>query len=197
MHDAAPTPAWVLIAYLIAGVCFILALRGLSSPETSRRGNRAGMLGMGIAVATTLAIHDIASLGEIVGEGHGTLLVAPWRHDGHPDHDAAGRAAARVAASSGARLVEYPLLMWHRLQPDEAPWEQMAVLRLDEASLETKLAAIRAHASQIRGAGGAPAPLDGRFLGHFTVPLEHLVLATEPAPRPPRGQDPVAVVTHV
>ena len=29
MHDAAPTPAWVLLAYLISGVCFILALRGL------------------------------------------------------------------------------------------------------------------------------------------------------------------------
>jgi NAD(P) transhydrogenase subunit beta len=35
MHEAA-APAWVLIAYLIAGVCFILALRGLSSPESSR-----------------------------------------------------------------------------------------------------------------------------------------------------------------
>ncbi|MCH8615805.1 NAD(P)(+) transhydrogenase (Re/Si-specific) subunit beta [Sphingomonas sp. SM33] len=50
-------PAWVLLAYLIAGVCFILALRGLSSPESSRRGNRAGMIGMAIAVATTLVTH--------------------------------------------------------------------------------------------------------------------------------------------
>ncbi len=67
MHEAAAVPAWVLLAYLIAGICFILALRGLSSPESSRRGNRAGMLGMAIAVATTLAIHEIASLPEIVG----------------------------------------------------------------------------------------------------------------------------------
>jgi NAD/NADP transhydrogenase beta subunit len=67
MHDAAPTPAWVLLAYLISGVCFILALRGLSSPESSRRGNRAGMIGMAIAVLTTLAIHEIASLPEIIG----------------------------------------------------------------------------------------------------------------------------------
>ena len=44
------------IAYLISGVLFILALRGLSSPETSRRGNRLGMLGMAIAVSVTLAI---------------------------------------------------------------------------------------------------------------------------------------------
>ena len=50
-------PAWVLLAYLIAGVCFILALRGLSSPETSRRGNFTGMLGMAIAVVTTLVTH--------------------------------------------------------------------------------------------------------------------------------------------
>jgi len=58
MHEAAAAqPSWVLLAYLIAGVCFILALRGLSSPESSRRGNLTGMLGMAIAVATTLAIH--------------------------------------------------------------------------------------------------------------------------------------------
>ena len=57
MHEAAATPAWALLAYLIAGVCFILALRGLSGPESSRRGNRLGMAGMAIAVATTLVIH--------------------------------------------------------------------------------------------------------------------------------------------
>jgi H+-translocating NAD(P) transhydrogenase subunit beta len=66
MHEAAAVPAWVPLAYLIAGICFILALRGLSSPESSRRGNRAGMIGMTIAVATTLVIHDIASIAEIV-----------------------------------------------------------------------------------------------------------------------------------
>ena len=42
------------LAYLVSGVLFILALRGLSSPETSRTGNLRGMLGMAIAVATTL-----------------------------------------------------------------------------------------------------------------------------------------------
>ncbi|HMT43746.1 MAG TPA: NAD(P)(+) transhydrogenase (Re/Si-specific) subunit beta, partial [Chakrabartia sp.] len=50
------TPAWAMLAYLIAGVFFILALRGLSSPATSRRGNRNGMLGMLIAVVTTLLL---------------------------------------------------------------------------------------------------------------------------------------------
>ena len=43
------------LAYLACGVLFILALRGLSSPETSRRGNRNGMIGMAIAIGATLA----------------------------------------------------------------------------------------------------------------------------------------------
>ncbi|MEJ2408436.1 MAG: NAD(P)(+) transhydrogenase (Re/Si-specific) subunit beta [Novosphingobium sp.] len=58
---------WVAVAYLVAGVCFILALRGLSSPATSRAGNRYGMFGMAIAVVTTLITHEIASLPEIMG----------------------------------------------------------------------------------------------------------------------------------
>src|SRR3954467_412044 len=89
-------PAWALLAYLIAGICFILALRGLSGPETSRRGNYTGMVGMAIAVATTLLIHfptapvgtgvnggpisepDLVSFGEIIGAmviGGGVGLV--------------------------------------------------------------------------------------------------------------------------
>ena len=67
MHEATPLNPWVALAYLIAGVCFIVALRGLSSPATSRRGNRFGMVGMLIAVVTTLVTHEIASLPEIIG----------------------------------------------------------------------------------------------------------------------------------
>jgi NAD(P) transhydrogenase subunit beta len=47
-------PDWALIAYLAAGVLFILALRGLSSPSSARIGNRYGMAGMAIAALTTL-----------------------------------------------------------------------------------------------------------------------------------------------
>ncbi len=67
MHETAAAPAWVMIAYLVSGICFILALRGLSSPVTSRTGNRLGMVGMAIAVGTTLVTHEIAGLYEIVG----------------------------------------------------------------------------------------------------------------------------------
>ncbi|MFD1611707.1 NAD(P)(+) transhydrogenase (Re/Si-specific) subunit beta [Sphingomonas tabacisoli] len=65
MHEAAPVNPWVALAYLVAGVCFILALRGLSSPASSRRGNRFGMAGMALAVGTTLFTHELASLPEI------------------------------------------------------------------------------------------------------------------------------------
>ncbi|HEX9954270.1 MAG TPA: NAD(P)(+) transhydrogenase (Re/Si-specific) subunit beta [Allosphingosinicella sp.] len=59
-------PSWVLLAYLVAGICFIFALRGLSSPQSSQRGNRFGMAGMAIAVVTTLAVHEIANILEIL-----------------------------------------------------------------------------------------------------------------------------------
>ncbi|MEO8375309.1 MAG: NAD(P)(+) transhydrogenase (Re/Si-specific) subunit beta [Sphingomonas bacterium] len=55
-HTVTVNP-WAALAYLIAGSCFILALRGLSSPASSQRGNRFGMIGMAIAVATTLIVH--------------------------------------------------------------------------------------------------------------------------------------------
>jgi len=48
-------PPWALLAYLVAGVLFILSLRGLSSPYSARMGNRQGIAGMGIAVLTTMA----------------------------------------------------------------------------------------------------------------------------------------------
>ncbi len=60
------------LAYLISGVLFILALRGLSSPVTSRRGNLMGMTGMAIAVAVTLVL--LLSSGDL--DGATLLLIA-------------------------------------------------------------------------------------------------------------------------
>ncbi len=59
------TPAWAMLAYLVSGVFFILALRGLSSPATSQAGNRNGMIGMALAVVTTLVTHNLANIAEI------------------------------------------------------------------------------------------------------------------------------------
>src|SRR5438874_11188821 len=68
------------VLYLVAGVLFILSLRGLSSPATSRRGNFFGMIGMAIAIATTLAGHppadSIAWLLVVVGIAIGGSIGA-------------------------------------------------------------------------------------------------------------------------
>ena len=53
----------------------------------------------------------VALLVRLIKDGRRTLIVAPWRHDGHPDHDAAGRAAATTAHRTGATLLGVPDLV--------------------------------------------------------------------------------------
>jgi NAD(P) transhydrogenase subunit beta len=110
MHEAAAQPAWVLLAYLVAGACFILALRGLSSPESSQRGNRFGMIGMAIAVGTTLATHHLASLLEIgvamlIGGGIGLVTARRIQMTAMPQlvaafHSLVGLAAVLVGTAA-------------------------------------------------------------------------------------------------
>ena len=69
----AATPSWAMLAYLASGVLFILALRGLSSPATSRAGNRYGMIGMAIAVVTTLVTH-VPGIGQSFAWGNSFAL---------------------------------------------------------------------------------------------------------------------------
>ena len=72
--------------YLAAGILFILALRGLSHPTTSRQGNIFGMLGMGIAIVTTLVISPPTDAfgwllvvgGLAIGGAVGAVIEAPW-----------------------------------------------------------------------------------------------------------------------
>jgi NAD(P) transhydrogenase subunit beta len=109
MEHAAP-PAWVMLAYLISGVFFIFALRGLSSPSTSQRGNRFGMAGMLIAVVTTLITHEVASLPEIlgaiaIGGGIGWVTARKIAMTDMPQlvaafHSLVGMAAVLVAAAA-------------------------------------------------------------------------------------------------
>jgi H+-translocating NAD(P) transhydrogenase subunit beta len=108
-HGVTEVPAWVGLAYLIAGACFILALRGLSSPASSQRGNRLGMIGMAIAVATTLALLGVASLPEIaiamaIGAAIGIATARRIAMTDMPQlvaafHSLVGLAAVLVAAS--------------------------------------------------------------------------------------------------
>ncbi|HLS67933.1 MAG TPA: NAD(P)(+) transhydrogenase (Re/Si-specific) subunit beta [Kiloniellales bacterium] len=96
--------------YLIASVCFILALRGLSHPETSRNGLRFGMAGMVIAVITTLFIMPqvnfvLILLGIIVGGAIGTVIAMRIQMTALPQlvaafHSLVGLAAVLVAAAA-------------------------------------------------------------------------------------------------
>jgi NAD(P) transhydrogenase subunit beta len=101
------------LAYLVAGVLFILALRGLSHPDTSRQGNLFGMIGMAIAVATTLAAHppaDLSAWGLVIlavalGGGTGAVIARRVPMTSMPElvaafHSLVGMAAVLVAAGA-------------------------------------------------------------------------------------------------
>ena len=101
------------LLYLASGVLFILALRGLSSPATSRQGNLFGMIGMGIAMLTTLAVAPptgisgwlLLALGLAVGGGFGAVLARRIAMTAMPQlvaffHSLVGLAAVFVAAGA-------------------------------------------------------------------------------------------------
>uniref|UniRef100_UPI00197FEFD3 NAD(P)(+) transhydrogenase (Re/Si-specific) subunit beta n=1 Tax=Paraburkholderia phosphatilytica TaxID=2282883 RepID=UPI00197FEFD3 len=68
----------VTLLYLVASVCFIQALKGLSNPKTARTGNLFGMIGMAIAMLTTIAliVKEAALLGSNLALGLGLLFAA-------------------------------------------------------------------------------------------------------------------------
>jgi LmbE family N-acetylglucosaminyl deacetylase len=55
----------------------------------------------------------------LTDRGPGTWCAATWRGDGHPDHEAVGRAAAAASVRAGAKLLEYPVWMWHWARPGD------------------------------------------------------------------------------
>jgi NAD(P) transhydrogenase subunit beta len=107
------SPNLVALLYLVAGVLFIQALRGLSSPASSRLGNNLGMIGMAIAVLTTLGSHPPADplswglvLGGIaIGGGTGAVIARRVPMTSMPElvaafHSLVGMAAVLVAAGA-------------------------------------------------------------------------------------------------
>jgi NAD(P) transhydrogenase subunit beta len=96
--------------YLVASICFIMALRGLSSPETARTGNLYGIVGMVVAIATTLATPEIVSfwliiVGLVIGGAIGTYIARQIQMTALPQlvaafHSLVGLAAVCVAAAA-------------------------------------------------------------------------------------------------
>ena len=106
------SPSIAAFLYLVSGVLFILALRGLSHPTTSRQGNLYGMIGMGIAVVTTLILADpgvggalLIFLGLAAGGGVGAYIARNVPMTSMPQlvagfHSLVGLAAVLVAAAA-------------------------------------------------------------------------------------------------
>lgn len=104
---------FVALLYLVSGVLFVLALRGLSSPETSRQGNALGVIGMAIAILTTLALAApsgawswiLIVIGIVVGGSIGAFIARRIAMTAMPQlvaafHSLVGLAAVLVAAGA-------------------------------------------------------------------------------------------------
>ncbi|MHA7273599.1 bifunctional PIG-L family deacetylase/class I SAM-dependent methyltransferase [Arthrobacter sp. TMT4-20] len=112
--------------------------------------------------------------------GERTLLVAPWRGDGHGDHEAGGTAAAQLAAELNLPLLEYPVWLWHWATPDssEVPWNQLEILDLAGDEQTLKQSALLMHASQTAPLSDEPgdeALLAPGFLDHFARGFETFI----------------------
>jgi H+-translocating NAD(P) transhydrogenase subunit beta len=162
------------LLYLVAGVLFILALRGLSNPETSRRGNLLGMTGMAIAVATTLATHPpvgvgawlLVGLGIAVGGGAGSVIARRVEMTAMPQlvaafHSLVGMAAVLVAA--GALYAP-------------SAFDIGSVGDIHKASLVEMSLGVAIGAITFTGSVIAFLKLDGRMSGApILLPLRHII----------------------
>lgn len=149
-----------------------------------RREREAGLACLG------LAAHDVVALGLPDGgvgrETHalaarlaellrpGDVVLAPWRRDGHPDHEAVGEAAARACVQRGLPLHELPIWMWHWARPDDprVPWARLRRVAVRHAG--AKAEALRQHHSQLLPAGGEPPTLPPWALARWQRSFEYV-----------------------
>lgn len=91
----------------------------------------------------------------------GTWCAATWRGDGHPDHEAVGRAAAAAVAATRARLVEFPVWMWHWASPGDASvrWRRARAVPTTADARSRKSAAAQRFSSQLTPTGPGREPV--------------------------------------
>ena len=79
------------------------------------------------------------------------VVFVTWRLDGHPDHEATGRATLAACQQRGARCIEVPIWTWHWASPGDTrvPWERAQRLALDADVLALKKHAVNAFGSQL------------------------------------------------
>lgn len=107
------------------------------------------------------------TLSEILeNEGPGTWCAATWCGDGHPDHEAVGRAAAAACTRTGVALLEYPIWMWHWALPMDptVPWDRAYSVPLPIRAVDRKRQAAQCYRSQFERHAGESAPVLPTFV---------------------------------
>ncbi len=96
------------------------------------------------------------------------LVLTPWTGDGHPDHEAVGRAALAAAGPRGVPVAQYPVWAWHWAHPGDprVPWDRAREVALPPAVRAAKQAAIACFTTQVHPLGPDPAVLPPQFLAH-------------------------------
>ena len=159
------------LLYLVAAICFIMALRGLSSPETARGGNIFGIVGMVIAILTTLASPEVVSywlivIGIVIGGAVGAYIARQIQMTALPQlvaafHSLVGLAAVCVAAAAFAAPEAYGIGIRGAIHP---------------ASLVEMAIGLTIGAITFTGSVVAFAKLQGLVSGRpLTFPGQHLI----------------------
>lgn len=145
--------------------------------ETTRRHElrrATGILGVGPAVSLGLPDGQLANHEErltdllvkiLEGAAPRTWCAASWRGDGHPDHEAVGRAAAIACERAGVVLVEYPVWMWHWASPTDpaVPWDRAYVVPVSAWAVNRKHCAAQCFTSQLEPGSDGSAPVVPAF----------------------------------
>jgi SAM-dependent methyltransferase len=119
------------------------------------------------------------ALVDLVGDGRDTVLASTWTEDGHPDHEAVGRAAATAARRCEAEHWQFPVWFWHWATPGDPRVATFRPLPLATEARDAKGRAVAAHASQVAQLSAAPGDetlLDADFLAHFAGDHEWFVV---------------------
>jgi LmbE family N-acetylglucosaminyl deacetylase len=152
------------------------SLGGIRSAELQSAVNRLGLssieivrLGLGDGRLASMPPEQLSASIERVG-GPAATWIAPLPDDGHPDHDAAGRATMTVAERTGTQLWQYTVWAWHWGHDVDLPLARAVRVDLDELVLARKRHAIREFRSQTTGADAIlNAHVRGRFERSFEV----------------------------
>ena len=176
------------IAYIVSGVLFILALRGLSSPVTSRRGNQLGMIGMAIAVGVTLMTLasqqalDPVTIGLIfggvlIGGSAGAVIARRVPMTSMPQLVAAFHSLVGMAACLVAVAAIYTPAAYHIATPGGIKLESLIELSLGVAiGAITFTGSVIAFAKLNGNMSGAPIMLPARHLLNIAIGLSIVAL---------------------